>query len=70
MPCLAKIVNKRIDGSIYLFQEILQTSKESSLFTIHYYNKGSIQNNNANNCQQYEELRVSENGYHNIKLRN
>lgn len=39
LPCLAKIVNKRIDGSIYIFQEILQTGKESALFTIHYYNK-------------------------------
>lgn len=36
---LAKIVNKRIDGSIYIFQEILQIGKEIALFTIHYYNK-------------------------------
>lgn len=30
----------------------------------------STQNNNANNCLQYEELRISENGYLNINLRN
>lgn len=30
----------------------------------------ATQDNNANNCQQYEELHISENDYHNIELRN
>lgn len=50
MPCLAKIVNKRIDGSIYLFQEILQTGKESVLFAIYYYNR------NIDTKQQRKQL--------------
>lgn len=52
MSCLAKIVNKRIDGSIHLFQEILQTGKECALFAIYmyYYNK------NVDTKQQRKQL--------------
>ncbi|XP_065921327.1 multiple epidermal growth factor-like domains protein 10 isoform X2 [Magallana gigas] len=32
--------------------------------------RASTQDNNANNCQQYEELRISDSRYHNIELRN
>nr|XP_034311839.1 multiple epidermal growth factor-like domains protein 10 [Crassostrea gigas] len=59
-------------GSVCLLFIRKHNRLEKKMHSLHYTSiiRTSTQNNNANNSQQYEELRISENGYHNIELRN
>ncbi|XP_065922548.1 multiple epidermal growth factor-like domains protein 10 [Magallana gigas] len=58
-------------GSVCLFLMWKHYRLVKKMHSLQYISviRTSTQDNNADDCQQYEELRISENGYHNIEFR-